>query len=67
LQKLKDRLTDMGEDPENYTFYLDTRRYGSIPHGGFGMGVERLISWICHLDNIKDAIPFPRTMLRVNP
>jgi asparaginyl-tRNA synthetase len=67
LDKIKKRLLDMGEDPENYTFYLDTRRYGSVPHGGFGMGVERLISFICHLDNIKDAIPFPRTMLRVNP
>jgi asparaginyl-tRNA synthetase len=67
MDKIKKRLTDMGENPDNYTFYLDTRRYGSVPHGGFGMGVERLISWICHLENIKDAIPFPRTMLRVNP
>lgn len=67
LQKLKDRLTEMGEDPENYNFYLDTRRYGSVPHGGFGLGVERLISWICKLETIKDAIPFPRTMLRTTP
>jgi asparaginyl-tRNA synthetase len=67
LEKIKQRLVDMGESPESYTFYLDTRKYGSVPHGGFGMGVERLISWICHLENIKDAIPFPRTMLRVNP
>ena len=67
LEKIKQRLRDQGENPDNYTFYLDTRKYGSVPHGGFGMGVERLVSWICHLDNIKDAIPFPRTMLRVNP
>ena len=67
MTKIKDRLRAQGEDPEKYTFYLDTRRYGSVPHGGFGMGVERLVSWICHLENIKDAIPFPRTMLRVNP
>ena len=67
LEKIKNRLVEMGEDPNSYTFYLDTRKYGSVPHGGFGMGVERLISWICHLENIKDAIPFPRTMLRVNP
>lgn len=67
LQKIKDRLTEIGEDPANYEFYLDTRKYGSVPHGGFGMGVERLISWICHLENIKDAIPFPRTMLRTMP
>jgi len=67
IEKIKKRLTEQGEDPEKYTFYLDTRRYGSVPHGGFGMGVERLVSWICKLDNIKDAIPFPRTMLRFTP
>jgi len=67
LEKIKERLVAQGEDPEKYNFYLDTRRYGSVPHGGFGMGVERIISWICHLETIKDAIAFPRTMLRVNP
>ncbi len=67
LEKIKERLIAQDEDPERYTFYLDTRKYGSVPHGGFGMGVERLISWICHLETIKDAIPFPRTMLRVTP
>lgn len=67
LEKLKERLEEMGEEVENYSFYLDTRRYGSVPHGGFGFGVERVISWICGLDNIKDAIPFPRTMLRWKP
>ncbi len=67
LEKLKRRLKEMGEKPEEYEFYLDTRRYGSIPHGGFGLGVERLVSWICGLDSIKDAIPFPRTMERYKP
>ncbi len=67
IEKIKQRLTEQGEDPAKYEFYLDTRRYGSVPHGGFGMGVERLVSWICKLDNIKDAIPFPRTMLRYTP
>ena len=67
LDKIKKRLLDMGEKLEQYSFYLDTRRYGSVPHGGFGMGVERVISWICGLDTIKDAIPFPRTMSRVTP
>jgi asparaginyl-tRNA synthetase len=67
LEKLKERLLEMGEKPEEYEFYLDTRKYGSVPHGGFGMGVERLISWICGLDNIKDSIPFPRTPLRWKP
>ena len=67
LEKIKKRLIDEGEDLENYKFYLDTRRYGSVPHGGYGLGVERLISWICGLENIKDAIAFPRTMLRFSP
>ena len=67
LEKIKQRLRDEGEDPTEYEFYLDTRRYGSVPHGGFGMGVERIIKWICGLDSIKDAIPFPRTMERYKP
>ncbi len=67
IEKIKQRLLEQGEDLENYTFYLDTRKYGSVPHGGFGLGVERIISWICGLDNIKDAIPFPRTMERYKP
>ncbi|MBI2669286.1 asparagine--tRNA ligase [Candidatus Woesearchaeota archaeon] len=67
LEKIKKRLVAMGEDFKQYEFYLDTRRYGSVPHGGFGMGVERVIKWICGLDNIKDAIPFPRTMERYKP
>jgi asparaginyl-tRNA synthetase len=60
-------LEKEGEKKENYEWYLDTRRYGSVPHAGFGLGVERVVSWLCHLDNIKDAIPFPRTMLRKKP
>ncbi len=67
LKKLEENLKKQGEDPRDYDFYLDTRRYGSVPHGGFGMGAERVISWVCGLDNIKDAIPFPRTMLRYKP
>jgi len=67
IEKVRQRLIEQGEDPAKYEFYLDTRRYGSVPHGGFGMGVERLISWLCGLENIKDAIPFPRTMLRKTP
>ncbi len=67
IEKIKERLEEEGEDIERYGFYLDTRKYGSIPHGGFGLGVERLIKWICGLDNIKDAIAFPRTMQRYYP
>ena len=67
IDEIKSRLKEQGENPEEYEFYLDTRRYGSVPHSGFGMGVERIISWICGLENIKDAIPFPRTMTRYTP
>ncbi|HYZ94618.1 MAG TPA: amino acid--tRNA ligase-related protein [Nitrososphaeraceae archaeon] len=51
----------------NYQWYLDLRRYGSVPHGGFGLGIERLIRWIIRIDDIKDAVLFPRTMSRVSP
>lgn len=67
IEVIKENLLKEGENLDNYEFYFDSRRYGSIPHGGFGMGVERVISWICGLDTIKDAIPFPRTMRRMKP
>ena len=67
IEVIKENLIREGEDLDNYEFYFDSRRYGSIPHGGFGMGVERVISWICGFDTIKDAIPFPRTMRRMKP
>ncbi|MGA2130584.1 MAG: asparagine--tRNA ligase [Candidatus Pacearchaeota archaeon] len=67
IEKLKENLKAQGENPEKYEFYFDTRRYGSVPHGGYGMGVERVISWICGLETIKDAIAFPRTMTRYSP
>ena len=67
LEKIKENLKKQGEDLNNYEFYFDSRKYGSIPHGGFGLGIERVISWICGLDTIKDAIPFPRTPNRISP
>jgi asparaginyl-tRNA synthetase len=67
IEKIKKRLKEQGENLRNYEFYLDTRKYGSIPHGGFGMGIERVVSWICGLETIKDAIAFPRTMTRFKP
>jgi asparaginyl-tRNA synthetase len=67
IEDMKERLREDGEDPENYSWYFDTRIYGGVPHAGYGVGTERVIAWICGLDNIKDAIPFPRTMLRWQP
>jgi asparaginyl-tRNA synthetase len=66
-KKLIEFLKRDGEDPEDYKFYLDLRKYGSVPHSGYGVGVERVVRWICGFDSIKDAIPFPRTMLRFKP
>ncbi|MCK5309937.1 MAG: asparagine--tRNA ligase [Thermoplasmata archaeon] len=60
-------LEEEGEPVDNYDWYLDLRRYGSVVHSGYGLGVERVLQWILGLDNIKDAIPFPRTMGRVRP
>jgi asparaginyl-tRNA synthetase len=67
IEYMKKRLQNTGERTENYEWYFDLRRYGSIPHAGYGVGVERVVSWLCHLDTIKDAIPFPRTMTRYHP
>lgn len=67
IDYMRKRLEETGEDIENYEWYFDLRRYGSIPHSGYGLGVERVVAWICHLDSIKDAIPFPRTMNRYRP
>ncbi|MEK6936854.1 MAG: asparagine--tRNA ligase [Nanoarchaeota archaeon] len=66
-EKIIERLKQQGEKPENYSWYLELRKFGSVPHSGFGMGVERVIAWICKLENIKDAIAFPRTMVRYTP
>ncbi|MFH1224340.1 MAG: asparagine--tRNA ligase [Candidatus Diapherotrites archaeon] len=67
IKELEKALKAQGEDPANYEWYLDLRRYGSVPHSGYGVGVERVLAWICGLENIKDAIPFPRTMARWKP
>src|SRR2546427_618193 len=67
LETIRKGLKEQGEDPKAYDWYLDTRRYGSVPHAGFGMGMERLIQWICKLDHIRDAVPFPRTPARFAP
>jgi asparaginyl-tRNA synthetase len=52
---------------EAFEWYLDLRRYGSVPHSGFGMGVERVVSWICGLEHLREAIPYPRMLYRLYP
>jgi asparaginyl-tRNA synthetase len=61
------RIKDMGLDEKDYDWYLDLRRYGTVPHCGFGMGLERLLTWMLDLENVMDAIPFPRTTRRFYP
>jgi asparaginyl-tRNA synthetase len=67
LNKIVERLKKNNMDLGASDWYLDSRRYGSVPHAGFGLGVERFAAWICGFDTIKDAIPFPRTPTRLFP
>ncbi|MBU3851761.1 MAG: asparagine--tRNA ligase [Candidatus Paralactobacillus gallistercoris] len=64
---LKQQILDHHLNLEDYQWYLDLRKYGSVPHSGFGLGLERAISWICHLDHLREAIPFPRMLNRMRP
>jgi len=61
------RLEALQIPMETYQWYLDLRRYGSVPHAGFGLGVERVVRWVCKLEHIRDAVPFPRTVARCYP
>ncbi|MCW4031205.1 MAG: asparagine--tRNA ligase [Candidatus Bathyarchaeota archaeon] len=61
------RIREMGLKVEDYDWYLDLRRYGTVPHVGFGLGLERLLAWMLDLENVIDAIPFPRTTRRFYP
>ena len=54
-------------DPAPYDWYLDLRRYGSVPHGGFGLGVERTLAWLCGLKHIRETIPYPRMLGSIRP
>lgn len=67
LVALERRLAEEKMDPASYRWYLDLRRYGTVPHGGFGLGIERTLAWICGLRHIRETIPFPRLMGRMTP
>jgi asparaginyl-tRNA synthetase len=65
--RLLSRIDEEGLDREDYEWYLDLRRFGSVPHGGFGLGVERTVAWICNLKHIRETIPYPRMMGKIYP
>ncbi len=50
-----------------FEWYLDLRRFGSVPHGGFGMGVERFVAWMCGVEHLRETIPYPRMLYRTRP
>ena len=64
-QMLLNRMQEMGLNPENYQWYLDLRKYGSVPHGGFGLGVERTVAWLTNEKHIRQCIAFPRMMDKI--
>jgi len=64
---LKSRIEQHNLPLEAFQWYLDLRRYGTVPHAGFGMGIERLVAWICGLDHVRETIPFARTLHRIYP
>ncbi|MFP3298602.1 MAG: asparagine--tRNA ligase [Thermocladium sp.] len=65
--ELVEKIRRFGLDPSSYGWYLDLRRFGSVQHAGFGLGMDRLVMWICGLDHVRDALPFPRDMRRIRP
>lgn len=64
---LREKITEHELPMEAFEWYLDLRRYGSVPHAGFGLGLERLVTWICHLKHVRESIPFPRMYGRLLP
>ena len=67
LDLLLQRIKEHNLPQEAFEWYLDLRRYGSVPHGGFGMGIERCVSWICGLEHVRETIPYPRMLYRIYP
>ncbi|MGA1366961.1 MAG: asparagine--tRNA ligase [Blastocatellia bacterium] len=67
LELLLQRIHEHQLPPDAFDWYLDLRKYGSVPHAGFGMGIERCVAWVCGLDHVRETIPFPRMLYRLNP
>ncbi len=67
IDVLLERIDEEGLNRKDYEWFLDLRKFGSVPHSGFGMGLERMVAWVCGLSHIRETIPFARTMSRLNP
>ena len=67
LDLLLRRITEHGLPQDAFEWYLDLRRYGSVPHAGFGMGIERVVAWICGVEHVRETIPYPRMLYRLTP
>jgi asparaginyl-tRNA synthetase len=67
LDLLLTRIKEHNLPQEAFEWYLDLRRYGTVPHGGFGMGIERVVAWICGLEHVRETIPYPRMLYRLYP
>ena len=64
---LERRIAEHGLDLDDYRWYVDLRRYGTVPHSGFGMGIERCVQWMAGVKHIRETIPFPRMLYRIYP
>ena len=67
LALLEQRIDEFELDPESYSYYLDLRRYGSVPHSGFGLGLERTVAWLSGVEHVRETAPFPRLLNRLYP
>ncbi len=64
---LEKKIKEFKLPREDYEWYLDLRKYGSVPHSGFGLGIERTLGWICKIKHIRESIPFPRLLYKIYP
>ena len=67
LEELNKRIAEHDLDMENFRWFVDLRRYGSVPHGGFGLGLERTLAWICGVEHLRECIPYPRMLNKIYP
>ena len=67
LERLQERVKEQALSEEDLQWYLDLRRFGTVPHGGFGLGLERMVAWVCGIKHVRETIPFPRTLYRLYP